>query len=146
MSGNGEPGRERLEKLVQRGGHSAHVPDAGEPAHHRVELEELLAHLSGFHACDAAGQYVQHVQARAANEKLRGAPVLPGNVQHLRLDLGEILDSPEHWVYLVRLHAEHTHEGEPDLAPALLHGPEFRELFGELMREEIAERLGEPGR
>jgi hypothetical protein len=92
---------------------------------HRVEVEELIAHVTGQHACSLANDYMQAVIAEAIETKAKVGVARPlDNGQmgiQVQIESAELFGRPEHWHVFEELHREHSHDWEGAHVPELLH-------------------------
>lgn len=91
---------------------------------HRAIVEELLAHVTGQHACQHAEQYVQAVlqEAVAAQAAVTPETFGPNGPQkEVRVDGAQILGEPRHRRQLQRFHRAHSHDYDGATSIKALH-------------------------
>jgi hypothetical protein len=95
------------------------------PPKHRAEIEELIAHLTAFHACDTARAVLDEARAEEFAKRYAAAVEVPdgkgGTARHVVFDQAEFFDSPAWWARLSTMHTAHSHDDEGDLKPLHLH-------------------------
>lgn len=108
------------------------------PDVHRPKVEELVAHLTGFHACDHAKGLIEGAIREAFNDAAARSVEVPdgqgGTMRHVVVDSGALFDHPAWWSKLSRIHAEHSHDDERDLVPWHLHV----EIAPDVLRDDVA--------
>jgi hypothetical protein len=103
---------------------------------HRPEIEELIAHLTAYHACDTATAVLEEARQSEFAKRYASAIERPDGTRHVVFDQAEFFDSPSWWARLSAMHAAHSHDDEGDLKPWHLHL-----AIGQTIRGVVADAL-----